>query len=77
MNFIRIVFLSVFLTVIYSCADYKANTLGGKKEKLYYSSSGFALVYDEKIFQDKIATDQEWLAVTLILYGLWWRLFLM
>ena len=54
MNFIRIVFLSVFLTVIYSCADYKANTLGGKKEKLYYSSSGFALVYDEKIFQDKI-----------------------
>ena len=39
---------------LYSCADYKANNVSQKEEKLYYSSSGFALIYDDELFLQKI-----------------------
>ena len=39
---------------MYSCAEFKINTQNKTKEKIYYSSSGFALIYEEKLFQDKI-----------------------
>ena len=39
---------------LYSCADYKTNKETQKKEKQYYSSSGFALIYDDELFIQKI-----------------------
>ena len=42
-----------FIT-LYSCADYKTNKGTQKDEKQYYSSSGFALIYDDELFLQKI-----------------------
>ncbi len=39
---------------LFSCADYSVNKIKEKKEKIYFSSSGFALIYNEKYFLDKI-----------------------
>jgi len=39
---------------LYSCADYKTNKGIQKEEKQYYSSSGFALIYDDELFLQKI-----------------------
>ena len=39
---------------LYSCVDYKANRGTQKEEKQYYSSSGFALIYDDELFLQKI-----------------------
>ena len=39
---------------LYSCADYSVNKIKEKEEKIYFSSSGFALIYNEKYFLDKI-----------------------
>ena len=39
---------------LYSCADYKINKGTQKEEKQYYSSSGFALIYDDELFLQKI-----------------------
>jgi len=54
MSFIKIIFISSLFIITYSCAEFKVNTQANKEEKIYYSSSGFALIYDEKIFQEKI-----------------------
>ena len=54
MKFIKIIFISFLLIITYSCAEFQINTQNKKKEKIYYSSSGFALIYEEKLFQDKI-----------------------
>ena len=42
-----------FIT-LYSCADYKTNKGTQKVKKQYYSSSGFALIYDDELFLQKI-----------------------
>ena len=42
-----------FIT-LYSCADYKTNKETQKVEKQYFSSSGFALIYDDELFLQKI-----------------------
>ena len=39
---------------LYSCADYKTTKGSQKEEKQYYSSSGFALIYDDELFLQKI-----------------------
>ena len=39
---------------LYSCADYKTNKGTQKEKKQYYSSSGFALIYDDELFLQKI-----------------------
>ncbi len=52
MNFrekIIIIFISSFL---YSCADYKIKN--DNVERKYFSSSGFALIYQENYFKDKV-----------------------
>ena len=56
------IFLLIFITAsLFSCAEYSVNKTKDKKEKIYFSSSGFALIYDEKYFLEikpyyKIAT---------------------
>jgi len=49
MNLNKIVSIIVFFIISNGCADYKIN----KKEKNYYSSSGFALIYSEGLFVNK------------------------
>ena len=39
---------------LYSCADYQTVNNKSKKQKKYFYSSGFALVYKESLFNDKI-----------------------
>ena len=46
-----LVFLCFFIT---SCADYHVQKKSTKKEKKYFTSSGFALIYDEQIYKQKI-----------------------
>ena len=43
---------------LYSCADYKANKETQKGEKQYFSSSGFALIYDDELFLQKIINEK-------------------
>ena len=49
------IFLLIFITAsLFSCAEYSVNKTKDKKEKIYFSSSGFALIYDEKYFLEKV-----------------------
>ena len=54
MNLRRIIPMFICFIALYSCADYKTNKETQKKEKQYYSSSGFALIYDDELFIQKI-----------------------
>ena len=51
MNLNKILILLISTIFLYSCADYQTTK---KKEKQYYSSTGFALIYEEKHYLDKI-----------------------
>ena len=50
MNLKKIIKISFVIIFLYSCADYQATT---KDEKKYYSSKGFALIYNENLYKDK------------------------
>ena len=39
---------------LYSCAEFKINTDTAKKEKQYFASTGFALIYNDDLFTQKI-----------------------
>ena len=54
MNLNKIILLLLSAVLLYSCADYKTNQKIKKKEKLYYSSSGFALIYEDSLYNDKV-----------------------
>ena len=49
------IFLILCFFSLYSCAEYNVNNKDiQKKEKHYFSSAGFALVYEEQLFLDKL-----------------------
>ena len=50
MIFKKIIIFFIFVIFITSCAEYKSPN---KKEKIYYSSSGFALIYKDSLYLDK------------------------
>ena len=54
MNLKKIILIFICIIASYSCADYRTNEANQKKEKYYYSSSGFALIYDEELFLQNI-----------------------
>ena len=54
MNLKKIILTFVYVTTLYSCADYGVKDGMKKKEKLYYSSSGFALIYDDNLYLQKV-----------------------
>ena len=54
MNLIKIILALIYVFVLYSCADYRTYKGNKKREKQYYSSSGFALIYDDELFLQKI-----------------------
>ena len=39
---------------IYSCADFKQINSTNKKERKYFSSIGFALIYDDNLYDEKV-----------------------
>ena len=54
MNLKIIVYLFIFPFFLSSCAEYKFPDQAKKKEKKFYSSIGFALVYDVSYYEQKI-----------------------
>mgnify|MGYP006094356275 CR=1 FL=1 len=53
MKFIKIILLFIITTFLYSCAEYSYKSKQ-KINKKYYSSSGFALIYDNNLFKQKV-----------------------
>jgi hypothetical protein len=43
-----------YVIPLYSCADYNVNKTMHEKPNLYYSSSGFALIYEDNLYKKKI-----------------------
>ena len=54
MNLKKIIITFVCISTLYSCADYVAKDDIKKKERQYYSSSGFALIYEDSLYSQKI-----------------------
>ena len=54
MNFNTIVLLLISTIFLNSCADYKTDRTTKKKEKQYYSSTGFALIYSDHHYLNKV-----------------------
>ena len=54
MNLNKIILLLTFFLQLSSCADYKTNKTVQDKTKIYYSSSGFALIYEDTLYKQKI-----------------------
>ena len=54
MNLRKIILTFICITASYSCADYRANEEIKKEEKHYYSSIGFALIYEDELFKQKV-----------------------
>ena len=54
MNFKKIILIFSFLFVLNSCADYNLQNSKKKKERQFYSSSGFALIYEDYLYKQKV-----------------------
>ena len=54
MNLKKIILACVYINLLYSCADYSVNKSVQKKERQYYSSSGFALIYEDSLYLQKV-----------------------
>ena len=54
MNLSRIIFSLICVIALYSCADYSVYNVNQSKEKQYYSSSGFALIYEDDLYKQKV-----------------------
>tara|TARA_Y100000590_G_scaffold333417_1_gene379254 strand:- start:227 stop:982 length:756 start_codon:yes stop_codon:yes gene_type:complete len=54
MKLIKIILTFGCIIALYSCADYSLKDGKEKKEKQYFSSNGFALVYDENLYLQKV-----------------------
>ena len=54
MNLNKTFLLLIFVSLAYSCADYKVNKKSESKAKQYYSLSGFALVYEDNLYMQKV-----------------------
>ena len=51
---IKKILLFSLMLLIFGCAEYKNNQLLKKENKIYFSSTGFALIYDDSIYKNKI-----------------------
>ena len=56
MNYIKNITLLSCVFLIVSCADYKNERLSQKKEKKYFSSKGFALIYEDDFYKQGIVS---------------------
>ena len=56
MNLNTIVLLLISIIFLNSCANYKTDRIIQKKEKQYYSSIGFALIYEDHHYLNKVVS---------------------
>jgi len=54
MNLNRIILTLICVITLYSCADYSVNKAKQSIEKQYYSSNGFALIYEDDLYKQKV-----------------------
>ena len=54
MNVIKIIIIFTSTLILHSCADYKTSKKLAKPERKYYSSLGFALIYEDHFYTNKI-----------------------
>ena len=54
MSLSKIFFSLICVIALYSCADYSVYNVNQSKEKQYYSSSGFALIYEDDLYKQKV-----------------------
>ena len=54
MNLSRINLTLICIITLCSCADYSVNKAKQSREKQYYSSSGFALIYEDDLYKQKV-----------------------
>ena len=54
MSLNKIILLFIYTAFLYSCAEYQAAKKIEKAEKHYYSSSGFALIYEDNLYTEKV-----------------------
>ena len=54
MNLIKIILLIILTNLLISCADYKTKKSTQDKEKIYYKSNGFALIYSDNLYTQKL-----------------------
>ena len=54
MSIKKLISVFISITALYSCANYSSNEGMKKNVKQYYSSSGFALVYEDSLYKQKI-----------------------
>ena len=54
MNLNTLIFLIISAIFLNSCADYKTDRTSHKIEKEYYSSIGFALIYEDDLYLKKV-----------------------
>ena len=54
MNLKKIILTFCSFIMLYSCAEYSVKNSKEKKERKYYSSTGFALIYEENLYKEKI-----------------------
>ena len=54
MNLNKIIFLLISIIFLSTCADYKTGKKIQKEEKPYYSSIGFALIYEDHLYMQKM-----------------------
>ena len=51
MNLIKKIILLSFILLLGACANYKTDKLTQTKERKFYSSKGFALIYTDGLFE--------------------------
>ena len=66
MNLRKIILGFICMMTLYSCVDYRISEVVQKKDKHYYSSSGFALIYNDNLYTQKVINkkiDNEYIRV--------------
>jgi len=53
MRFDKILIFTLFIC-LFNCAGYEKNKIKKEENRIYFSSSGFALIYEESLYKDKI-----------------------
>ena len=54
MNVGKLIFLVIFTILFSSCAEYKMGNTNVKKEREYFSSTGFALIFEDYLYKQKV-----------------------
>ena len=56
MNLKKVIFILTLTTILSSCADFKTSKINQGEEKKYFSSIGFALIFEEHLYKQKVVS---------------------